>query len=452
MDMQTNLLEQIPAKTAIISAGRTLPPRAWAQIHLDALTENVRAITGLLPKSCAFMAVVKANAYGHGDFIVARHLARIGVTDFAVATIEEAIALRRHKIPGNILILGYTPAACARLLLRYDLTQTIVDLAHARALADTLLPIKVHLKIDTGMHRLGLNCDDFQDVSDLLMHFPFQVTGMFTHLCCADSQNSEDVQYTRQQTTRFYALVSQLKACNYPVPPIHIQSSYGVINYPNLPCDFARIGIMMYGCASSGDFDVSNIHVSNTSGDFDCGDVSDIDCGNANGNFDCANVNDIGGANRPALDSAPSAPTRLSLRPVLSLHSRVVSIRKINAGESVGYGRTFISDAPKILATIPIGYGDGYPRALSGRGNVLIHGQRAPILGRICMDQLTVDVSGISDVKIGDKVTLIGSDGNETITAEEVAGLAQTITNELLCRLGPRIRRIAVYDHPYTPV
>ena len=391
MDMQTNLHKKIQTKAEIISPGHTLPARTWALIHMDALTENVRAIRQLLPKSCAFMAVVKANAYGHGDIMTAHHLARIGVSDFAVATIEEGITLRKHKIPGNILILGYTPAACAHMLIRYDLTQTIVDPEHARALADTRLPIKVHIKIDTGMHRLGVSCDDFHEVVQLLTNAPFQVTGMFTHLCCADSKAASDVQYTRQQIARFYALISQLQACQYPIPPIHIQSSYGVVNYPGLPCDYARIGIMMYGCGSSAE-----------------------------------------------------AHPELKLCPVLSLHSRVASIRKIKAGEPVGYGRTFISDSAKTLATIPIGYGDGYPRALSGQGYVLIRGRRAPIVGRICMDQLTVDISDIQGVHHGDKVTLIGSDGDEQITAEEIAGLAGTITNELLCRLGTRIRRIAV--------
>lgn len=386
--MQTKLIT-LPKKTKTLTGSL----RVWANLDMDALEYNVRRIQSLLPKHCQFMAVVKANAYGHGDIPIARHLAGMGIRDFAVATLEEGIALRKHKIPGNILILGYTPPQCAGALHTYALTQTVADLAHASALSKTGTPLDIHIKVDTGMHRLGVASDDFAAIEEII-HMPgLHTLGIFSHLCCADSQAPEDIRFTRAQIARFLALCSQLKACGYENIATHIASSYGAVNYPDLPCDYARIGIMMYGALSSS-------------------------------------------------DAALSA--RLRLRPVLSLHSRIAAIRHISAGESVGYGRTYISRSDMTIAVIPIGYADGYPRALSNQGHVLIHGCRAPIIGRICMDQLTVDISGIPDIKDGDTVTLLGRDGLEEITVERLADLAGTITNELLCRLGPRITRLEI--------
>lgn len=367
--------------------------RTWAWLDMGALESNVRRIQSLLPDHCQFMAVVKANAYGHGAIPMARHLAGMGIRDFAVATLDEGIALRKHKIPGNILILGYTPAPCAHTLHKYALTQTVADLDHARALSNTGVPLDIHIKVDTGMHRLGVACDDFASIEEII-HLPgLRTLGIFSHLCCADSETAGDIQFTRAQISRFLALRSQLRACGYESIKTHIASSYGAVNYPDLPCDHARIGIMMYGALSSRD---------------------------------------------------EALARRLCLRPVLSLHSRIASIRQIGAGESVGYGRTYTSRRAMTIAVIPIGYADGYPRSLSNKGHVLIHGRRAPIIGRICMDQLTLDISDIPDASDGDTVTLMGRDGQEAITAEDLAALAGTITNELLCRLGPRITRLTM--------
>lgn len=350
-----------------------------------------------MPEGCRFMAVVKANAYGHGDVFVARHLNRLGIFDFAVATLEEGIALRQNNILGTILILGHTPPQAVPLLLRYDLTQTVVDFGHGQALGQAAQMagqvLKVHIKIDTGMHRLGLSPADPQQLEVLMANDALQVTGMFTHLCCCDSLAPDDRSFTQAQIAQFMTLVDALKARGLAVPPIHIQSSYGLINAPGLPCSYARIGIMMYGCFSQKD---------------------------------------------PQLIAIPD------LWPVLSLHSYIASIRHLHAGDTVGYGRTFRAQKDRTIAVIPAGYGDGYPRSISGKGFVLIHGQRAPIIGRICMDQMTVDISGIPNVQTGDAAVLIGRQGREEIRAEELAGWADTITNEILCRLGTRIRRTII--------
>lgn len=369
-----------------------LMARSWAEIDLDALTENVIIIRKLLPDTCGLMAVVKANAYGHGDIIVSRHLNSIGITDFAVATLEEGIHLRKAGICGNILILGYTPASFASQISYYQLTQTVTDPVHARELAQSGFYLDVHLKIDTGMHRLGITPDRLSEIRDLFQQPDLNVTGMFTHLCTADSTEPSDIRYADYQIQQFLELNEMLKSSDIHIP-IHIQSSYGVINYPGLPCDFARPGILLYGCYS---------------------------------------------------DTNKDSCLLPNMSPVLSWYTHIASIRKIPAGESVGYGRTHRADRPERIAVLPVGYADGYPRNLSNQGYVIIHGKAAPVIGRICMDQMTVDISDIPNASVNDKAVLIGSEGPLAVTAEELAVRSGSITNELLSRIGSRIHRIPV--------
>ena len=218
-----------------------------------------------------------------------------------------------------------------------------------------------------------------------------RVTGLFTHLCAADSSRPEDVAFTRGQIGDFFELTRQLSARGIPLPALHVQSSYGILRYPGLPCRFARPGILLYGCLS----------------------------------------------NPETMGEIPA-----SIRPVLSWHSRIVLTRQIPEGDTVGYGRSWQARGPRRLAVIPVGYGDGYPRSLSNCHEVLICGQRAPIAGRICMDQMMADITHISQAHCGSLVTLIGEQEGGRITAEETAARAGTIANELLCRLGDRIRRV----------
>lgn len=366
--------------------------RAWAEINLVSLRHNVKVLREALPAGCRIMAVVKANAYGHGAAVISGDLNRIGIDAFAVATIDEAIHLRQKGIKGEILILGYTPAARAAQLSRYHLMQAVVDLEHARELNRWGKPLRVHIKVDTGMNRLGENYRHVAEISAIFDCENLKVAGIFTHLCVADNREEPDAAFTNRQIQNFYTLLEELKAEQIPIPPIHIQSSYGVLNYPELQCGYARIGIALYGVLST--------------------------------------------------DAAPTK-CYLDLKPVLALKSKVVLVRTIAAGESVGYGREFAAQKETRIAVISIGYADGVPRSLApGKSQVLIQGRRAPIIGRICMDQLMADVSGCPGIKRGDIVTLIGRDGGEEITAEQAAANAGTITNELLSRLSERLARV----------
>lgn len=367
--------------------------RSWLEINLDNLTYNVQLLYGVLPPKCAIMAVVKANAYGHGDVDIARHLNKIGINSFAVATIEEGIHLREHGIEGEILVLGYTAAQRISELAHYDLSQTVVSLEHAKQIDDFGTPAQVHVKVDTGMHRLGESYEHVSEIAQIFDYKTLEIEGIFTHLCVADSLDVRDVKFTEGQIQRFYYLLDELRNRHIWIPNTHIQSSYGILNYPELQCDYVRPGIALYGVLSSPD------------------DVTKV---------------------------------QLPLQPVLALKTRVAQVRMIEAKESVGYGRQFVAHTNTKIAVLPIGYADGLPRNFShGDNYVLIHGRKAPIIGRICMDQFMVDVTEIPGVKSGDIATIIGRDGEEKISAEKIALNAGTITNELLSRLGSRLERIS---------
>lgn len=367
--------------------------RSWIEINLDNLTYNVQALRKVIPPECNIMAVVKANAYGHGDVEVAKHLNKIGINFFAVATIDEGIHLREHGVKGEILVLGYTAPQRTGELVHYGLSQTVVDLEHAKEINDFGTPAQIHIKVDTGMHRLGESYGHVSEITQMFQYENLKIEGIFTHLCVADSLQIRDVKFTKRQIQRFYHLLEALREQRIEIPKTHIQSSYGILNYPELKCDYVRPGIALYGALSSP------------------GDITKL---------------------------------QLPLRPVLALKTRVAKVRMIETEESVGYGRQFIAHAAMKIAVLPIGYADGLPRNLSSVGGyVLIHGYRAPIIGRLCMDQLMVDVTEIPDVKQGDIATIIGRDGKEEILAEQIASSAGTITNELLSRLGGRLERIS---------
>lgn len=362
--------------------------RAWREIDLDALRSNVKSLQSALPEGCALMGVVKADAYGHGAVQAARVMRRAGVRAFAVACLSEGIALRRAGIPGEILILGYTGAEEVPLLRRWRLTQMVADAAHGRALAAAGKPVHIHLGIDTGMHRLGIPAGDYAAIEALYHCKNLKIDGIFSHLCTVDSLAPADVAYTREQLARFYETVTWLRAHGYPTGKVHIQASYGVWNLSEQRCDYARIGIALYGVRSS--------------------------------------------------DAPVQHP--LELKPVLSLRARVISVRTIATGECAGYDRAFRAERPTRVAAVSIGYADGLPRDLPKRGGqVLIRGQRCALIGRLCMDQALADVTNLPEAATGDTATFIGRDGGEALRAEELAAQCGTITNELLSRLGPRL-------------
>ncbi|MFZ2539051.1 MAG: serine racemase VanT catalytic subunit [Oscillospiraceae bacterium] len=379
---------KIKSKQACVSA----TDRSWIEVDLNNLRHNATVLQESMPAGCELMAVVKAEGYGHGAVTVSKCLNNIGVMAFAVATIDEGIELRKCGIQGEILIMGYTNPALAKELHKYDLIQTLIDYNYAILLNNQSYSIKAHIKIDTGMHRLGFDENDTVRVTKVFKTRHLHISGIYTHLCVSQSLDVKNVEFTHVQVAGFYELLDTLLEQRIKLPKIHIQSSYGLLNYPELECDYARIGIALYGVLSSQN------------------DKSDL---------------------------------QLDLRPVLSLKSRVVLIRDVAKGECVGYDRKFIASRDSRIALLPIGYADGLPRNLScGNGSVLIHGFRVPIIGRICMDQLMIDITDVTNVNIGDTATLIGKDGQAEICVTEVAENADTITNELLSRMGKRLKTI----------
>lgn len=363
--------------------------RAWIEINLKHLEHNIHEIQRVIPKNTKIMAVVKANAYGHDLTKIAKKLNQIGIQDFAVATLEEAITLRKHDIDGNILILGYTDLTNIHKLLDYDLIQTILDYDYAQKISqmDLKEKLKVHVKINTGMNRIGENYQNIDHLIEIYQMKNLQILGTYSHMSASDSKSKEDISFTYKQIDHFFQTIHKLKTLGLNPGKIHIQASYGILNYPNLPCDYVRPGIIMYGVYSNTD-DKTNI--------------------------------------------------QLHLKPVLSLKAKISSVREIQKGESVSYNRTFVAKQKMKIASVSIGYADGYPRNLSNQNTkVLVHKKYAKIIGRICMDQLVLDVSNIDHITAGDIVTLIGE--KSMIRAEKIAYDSNTITNELLSRLGSRL-------------
>ena len=367
--------------------------RAWREVDGKALAGNAQILQGLLPPGGWLMAVVKGEAYGHGGVWAAQTLASHGVDAFAVACLSEGIALRQAGISGTILVLGWTPAQEAPLLARYRLTQAVADESHGLALSSQGVEVGVHLALDTGMHRLGIPAEDIAALTRMFALPHLRVEGVFSHLCVADSDSPEDRAFTAHQLELFYQAVEELRGRGLNPGAIHIQASYGLCRLPPQPCQYARPGIALYGVASSS-----------------------------------------------------HAPLGVAgLKPVLSLRARVAALRTLPAGCGAGYGLAFRPERDCRLAVVAIGYADGLPRALSQRGGqVLLAGKRCPMVGRMCMDQLLVDVTGAPEVAVGDVATLIGRDGGEEISAQEVAGQCGTITNELLARLSPRLPLVPV--------
>lgn len=362
--------------------------RACIEIDLDSLEHNVNVLRQAMPTNCELMAVVKAEAYGHGAFAITTHLNKIGVKSFAVATVDEGIKLRKYGVCGEILVLGYTDVCRAFELKKYDLSQTLIDFEYATALNESGSTVKAHIKINTGMNRLGISSKDSLKIKSIFKMKHIKVCGIFTHLCSSDSLSKDDVDFTNKQIDEFYTLIDILKDSSIEIPKLHMQSSYGLLNYPNLKCDYVREGITLYGVHSSINMDTK---------------------------------------------------LKLDLRPVLSLKSKVVLIRQISKGESVGYSRNFIAERDSKIAILPIGYADGLPRSLScGKGSVLINDCYAPIIGNICMDQIAVDITDIKDVTIGTVATLISADKYD-LSAPAVAAKSESISNELLSRIGSRV-------------
>lgn len=360
--------------------------RSWTEINTAALRHNYDAIQNCLPPTTKIMPVIKADGYGHGACMIAKEMERIGVEIFAVATLTEAIELREQGIAEEILILGYTPPEDFLCLTSYNLTQTIMDAEYARCLNEFGRKVKVHINVDTGMHRLGIGFDEWDAMCSVYKMKNLKVEGIYSHLCVADSFLEADQQFTQLQIKRYIKVIDMLKENGINPGKTHLQSTYGILNYPEIECDYVRIGIGLYGALS--DFRKTKIS--------------------------------------------------LDLKPVLSLKTKIISIRTIDEGESVGYGREFTASRTTKVATLGIGYADGLPRTKMPM-EVMIHGIKVPIIGRICMDQCMIDITGLDEVTVNETVTLIGNDEGTSIQVENLAQINDTISNEILSRLSKRL-------------
>lgn len=360
----------------------------WAEIDLDAIAHNVRAIKAFVGPQVEIIASVKANAYGHGLLPVSRTALEAGASRLAAHRIQVAVTLRESGITAPILLMGHTPPSGVDLVLRNRITPTLVDWDTARLIsAHAEEPTPVHVKIDTGMSRYGLEPEKAVDFVRYIASLPnLQIEGLFSHFATADMA---DLTHARRQLQLFQEVLDELDRLGYPIPVPHICNSAGLVTLPEAHMAAVRPGLLLYGMA-------------------------------------------------PSPVSTPPFP----LHRALSLKSTVIHVRDLEPGATISYGRTFIASQPMRVALIPLGYGDGYPRLASNRGAMLVHGQRALIRGRICMDQMIVDVTGIPDVRVGDEVVAIGQQGDDEITAEEVGGWAETINYEVVTDLLPQVVRV----------
>jgi alanine racemase len=372
-----------------VAESETLPT-TYIEVDLSVIAHNVRTLKKHIGPQVILTAVVKANAYGHGAVEVARTALLHGAGRLAVARVNEGVQLREAGISAPVLVLGYTVSGDIDAAVDHDLTLAITEqstadqlAARAAALGRTM---KVHIKVDSGMGRFGLLPAEVVPFACYLRNLPaLSIEGIFSHFAVADQA---DKTYTRQQFQTFRDVIAALHNAGIEIPIRHIANSAATLDLPDMHLDAVRTGIAMYGL-------------------------------------------------RP--DHATEMP--LPLRPALSLKSHVGRVRTLAAGSSISYGRTFITPRAMPVALIPVGYGDGYHRLLSNRGAVLINGKRAPIVGRVCMDQFVVDISSNGPVAVNDEVVLIGSQGDDRISAEELADWAETINYEAVTSLLPRATR-----------
>ena len=379
-------------------------PMTWAEINLDAYAHNIRELKRIARPPARLMAVVKANGYGHGAVEVAREALQNGAQYLGVARINEAIPLRKAGLEVPILIFGYSPPNLAFLLIEYELSQTVYSLSTASALSEQAIrkgkKINVHLKVDSGMGRLGWVLEKTNDSqNNMAVQNPVReieaitrlpgltVQGIFTHFATADSA---DKSYADLQLDRFLDLLHRLRKEGLEPPVRHAANSGALIDMPDSHLDMVRPGIATYGLNPSDEVDK---HI-------------------------------------------------VELKPVMSLKSKIIHLKKVPPGFNVSYGITFQTKNHTTIATIPVGYADGFNRLLSSRGHMLVHGQRVPIVGRVCMDLTMLDIGGIGGVALEDEVVVFGEQDNEALTADEIATSLNTISYEVVSTITDRVPRI----------
>lgn len=367
--------------------------RVWAEVDLDAIWENMVHMKENIAENTKILAVIKTDGYGHGGVPIAKMLEQLDfMFGYAAATYEEAHVLREAGVKKPILILGYTFPYCYEELIREEIRpavyrrDTVEELVAAAAKVGQ--KAKVHIKVDTGMGRIGITPDEegLEFVRFLMGHPELEVEGIFTHFAKSDE---EDKTFTKEQLEKYLWMKEELKKRNVTFTYYHCSNSAGIIDLEEANMDIVRAGITTYGMYPSDEVEK---------------------------------------------DKVP-------LKPAMELISHVAHVKWLTEGKPVSYGGTYITTRPTKVATIPVGYGDGYPRSLSNKGYVLIHGQKAPIIGRVCMDQFMVDVTAIEDVEFGDKVVIFGRDGKEFLSVDKLGELSGRFNYEFVCVLNKRIPR-----------
>ena len=381
-------------------------PLTWAEIDLNAYAHNIKELRRVTRPGARLMAVVKANGYGHGAVEVARTALQNGAESLGVARLHEAVELREAGLEAPILIFGYSPPDSAETLINYDLTQTVYSPATAEELSDQAArkgKIKIHIKVDSGMGRLGLLLDELAggisddrstantigDIAAISGLANLETEGIFTHFATADSA---DKSYANKQLDRFTDFLNRLDRAGLSPPVRHAANSGAVIDMPDSHLDMVRPGIATYGLYPSDEVNHRRVH----------------------------------------------------LKPVMTLKSSIIHLKKVPAGFNISYGITFQTRNPTTIATVPVGYADGLNRLLSSRGHMLVHGHRIPIVGRVCMDLTMLDVGSLSGVAIEDEVVVFGPQGHEAVTADELASTLNTINYEIVTSITERVPRVYI--------
>ncbi|HHW45371.1 MAG TPA: alanine racemase [Clostridiales bacterium] len=372
--------------------------RTWVEIDLDAIRHNFNIVKSKV-QSSKIMAVLKANAYGHGAKVLARVYDELSCDWFAVSNIEEAIELRKLGIKRPILILGYTPTSEAKTLAEFDISQSVFCAEYAKALQDCAkkadVKVKVHIKADTGMGRIGFNCRSeeaivrsAEEIAECAAMDNFIFEGLFTHFATADKDGDPDGEFTAIQYERYRKTIDLLKQKGITPELCHCCNSAGLMLHSDMHDDMVRPGIILYGLE-------------------------------------------------------PSPELKLGcFKPAMTFKTTVSMVKQLDIMDTVSYGCTYRADRQIIAATLPVGYADGYPRQLSNRGRVLINGKYAPVIGRVCMDQMVVDVTGIEGVAPGTQAVLFGKMGDKDLPVEEIARLCNTINYEIVCNISRRVPRV----------
>ena len=366
--------------------------RVKAVINLENIRDNIKELKKCVPKDTKTMLIVKADGYGHG----AKEI--IGYVDdladgYGVAIIDEAVTLREQGVDKMILVLSFTPEKYLKTAVQYNISQAVTDYETAKIMSDAAVELgmnaKIHIKLDTGMGRLGFACDDkgLNEICRIAKLPNIELEGLFTHFSKADEKSLD---YTEKQYETYMNFSERLYSCGVDFKIRHVCNSAASIQFPKASLDMVRLGVAIYGLYPSEDIDKNMIN----------------------------------------------------LKPAMSIESCVSYVKHVKKGTLISYGGTYEADKDRIIATVPVGYADGYNRALSGVGKVLIHGEYAPITGRICMDQFMVDVTDIKGVKKGDRVILAGEESGKRITVEELAAPANSFNYEFVCGIGKRVPRV----------